>query len=238
LENSRRRYGLVARPTIVAFFIYNEIKSQKELMIKIQTEYLQDTWGFSGNAPYWGIEDIEKYATMDSHKQYQELLMQTFKSFKGLLFPLKITLIPHYTEVKGVVVTIETLNQPMTKILASVQEAIINFEGDINEIQIDVALHVYCRLKEQKGIKKVWLNLKDELRIFAGKDAPKPSVLFALDHLLFYPDISQKRTNNLVLHHKNHPLLEQALRKWEQNLGPINEWSNYGPVFQYGVLED
>jgi hypothetical protein len=235
---ARRRTVLVARPIIVAFFIYNEIKSQKELMIKIHTEYLQDTWRFSRNAPYWSIGDINKYATMNSRERYMELLMQTFKSFEGLIFPLKVILVPHYEETGGGVTNIETSSQSMPMILTSVQEAITNFEGDIYEIQVDVAVQVYCRLKKQEGIKRVWLNLKDEFVISAGKDDPKPSISFALSHLLFNPDISDKRTNNLMLYNKNHPLLEQALRKWEQNLGPINEWSNYGPVFQYGVLED
>lgn len=207
-------------------------------MMDIYTEYIQDTWRFSGNAPYWAIGDIEKYAAMPSKERYQELLKQTFKSFEGLIFPLKTTIVPHHTENNKFPVVINGIDKSLEMNLKDIQGAIEDFGGDIYELQIEVAIQVYCKQKdEQEKIARVWLNLNDEITISAGKEDPSPSVMLALSHLLFNPDVSEISTSNLELYHKNQPLLETALRNWEERLGTINEYGGYGSVVQYGILE-
>ncbi|BDS15482.1 hypothetical protein [Aureispira anguillae] len=205
----------------------------------VYTGYIQDTWRFSGDAPYWAIGDIVKYSVMHSKERYQELLKQTFKSFEGLIFPLKTTIVPHHTENNKLPVVINGVDKSLDMNLKDIQRAIEDFGGDIYELQIEVAIRVYCKEKDtQEKITRVWLNLNDEITISAGKEDPSPSVMFALSHLLFNPDVSEISSHNLELYYKNQPLLETALRNWEERLGTINEYGGYGAVAQYGILEE
>jgi len=70
-----------------------------------------------------------------------------------------------------------------------------------------------------------------------GPENETPYLCFDVDHTLFCA-LSKDNEDNQALYLLNQPLLENALRRWEERVGPICDFSGLSGIYRYGFLPE
>ena len=85
-----------------------------------------------------------------------------------------------------------------------------------------------------------WLQLEmGEFEIFLDHPRYKENyVYFDISHMLFYPDSWNYKEDNTELANLNQPLLEEALRNWEQKFDAEIDPDGLNGIYKYGYLPE
>ncbi|HEX6938801.1 MAG TPA: hypothetical protein VF158_05275 [Longimicrobiales bacterium] len=115
--------------------------------------------------------------------------------------------------------------------VARVRQVIETFPAAVRAVEADVDVIAYVRTADSPDRPvRARARLGDVLYTFGGE---KPAVCLSVQHTLFAP-YSPYGLDNAELHALNQPLLEAALRRWEERVGPIIEFEGYPGIFRYG----
>ena len=102
---------------------------------------------------------------------------------------------------------------------------------------------VYVRTKESfPNVTKIWIRKFDQstnlgdLTIYLNLEDQDSYACFNMEHTLFYPFSYQNYDDNTELYNLNRPLLEEALRNWEQKFNSEIEAEGLPGIYKYGYL--
>ncbi len=198
-------------------------------------EPLLDTWGNRSYAGAWVATPAYGALTaLGSMHAYQELFVRTFATFEGLLRPTELRLSSHVEDPAPYAQMLTHEGQDWSAFRSAVLDAIAAFRGDIYLMDCEVEVCAFARTAEHPDQPvRGWMNLGDYLTIRAGKEEPEGVVTLSVGHTLFHPG-EGRGTLNRVLYDLNQPLLESALRRLEQQVGPISETDGLWPIYPYG----
>lgn len=98
--------------------------------------------------------------------------------------------------------------------------------------------HVYVRTPTSADTPvRVWIRSPVRLLFWGGPANQPPFACLEINHTLFCPISFAADLDNSELYALNQPLLEEALRQWEQHLGAqISEIEGVPGLYQYGFL--
>lgn len=123
--------------------------------------------------------------------------------------------------------------------IEKVLNAIREYPHSIEELEMDVDLFVYVRTEESPNQPtRAWVRHLGELVIWGGREYGRPYLFLSMGNTLFYPFSYFPIEDNSELCCLNQPLLENALRKWEQHFGEISELEGLPGIYKYGFLPD
>ncbi|WP_138504658.1 hypothetical protein [Nostoc sp. PA-18-2419] len=138
------------------------------------------------------------------------------------------------SDIKGVVLEWQPRNS-YEEYIEHVLKAIREYPAAIEELAMQVELLVFVRTEESPHQPiRAWVRFLGELLICGGLEYGEPDFCFSVDHTLFYPFSYHNGANNSELYLVNQPLLENALRRWEERFGSISEVEGLKGIFEYG----
>jgi hypothetical protein len=157
----------------------------------------------------------------------------------------------HQDRIKGYLlewIPEESYDQYVERILLNIRA----FEEPIYELSIDIDLFVYVRTQESpKQPIQSWVRiLHSEFSICARLNDKDAGLWFRICHTLFgpgnkeygpitgpYPEEEfEEPLDNNELQLLNQPLLEKALKRWEEYFGSITEVDGIPGIYKYGFL--
>ena len=199
-------------------------------------EPLLDTWQVQ-SASWWAIRPaVPKYrSASELNSWYAQAAADSLDSLGRWVRPWRIVaLIPEskaqseyrlsYTWEAG-----SSAEHFLNHALKNVRET----SGAIYDLTMELDLKVWFRtLASPEKPVRAWLRMPTDLQI-AGPHRDREAFLnLSIGHSVFAASTWQRGSNE-ELHTLNQPLLGEALRRWEQHLGPIIEVEGVG-VFRYG----
>jgi hypothetical protein len=123
--------------------------------------------------------------------------------------------------------------------IEQVLKAIREYPAAIEEVAMQVDLFVYVRTQESPNLPvQALVRGLGELLICGGLEYGEPDFCFSVDHTLFYPFSYHNSANNSELYSLNQPLLENALRRWEERFGSISEVEGLQGIYEYGFKQE
>ena len=124
----------------------------------------------------------------------------------------------------------DSYGEYIEKVLKAIQE----YPAAIEELEMKVDLFVFVRTQASPNQPiQAWVRNLGVLVIRGGLEYGEPYLYFDMDHTLFCPS-SFYGEDNSELYGLNQPLLENALRRWEDSLGSICEVEGLPGIYEYG----
>jgi hypothetical protein len=214
-------------------------------------EPLYNTWGSKSQAGNWSIilsHDFSKASVKERNSWYADVMMSTVDAFASLarVYQVSFGSIPSAeTNVDGVLLEWK-LGEPYDSFLEKAFKAIQEYSVDIYALTLQVDLFVYVHTKESPD-KHVHAWVREfgnsmemgEFEIFLDHPRYKENyVYFDINHMLFYPESWNHHEDNIELFNLNRPLLEGALRNWEQKFDAEIEVDGLPGIYKYGFLPE
>ena len=192
-------------------------------------EPIRDTWEIRGDVATWYINFKAGFATLSTQEINAWYAKSFFKILDSFALFARLWQVRFRSNAKS-----KTDEQTMKwesgieyeKYIDMILESIKNFPDAIEQLELNLDLYVFVRTEESpdKPIQS-WVRHMGNMAIRAGKESEKyaePVVYMDIDHTLFCPS-SMCEVDNSDSYNLNQPLLEKALRNWEQKFGIINE---------------
>ena len=201
---------------------------------------LHDTWDLRTDAGAWVINlsvDLTSYSSKEINIWYKQIFVNTIEAFSELIRVREVVIISPKQEIKSVVLKWQIGNsyeKYIQKILNSIKE----FPLKIISIEVQVDFCVFVRTIESpdKAIRG-WVQNIGKFSFCNQTFTERPYLYLDMDHTLFCPS-DVYGGDNTELYYLNQPLLETALRSWEQKIGKINEVDGIEGIYEYGFLPD
>ncbi|HLP91852.1 MAG TPA: hypothetical protein VK184_25095 [Nostocaceae cyanobacterium] len=220
------------------------------------TEPLLDTWAWYNNGNSWGIDvpwNQEEFSKETINAYFSDSFNKTLEIFSNLMRVWKVTISPRSSSNVDSLITEWSGELPYTQYINDVLESIRDFPATIYRIEADLDLFIYVRTQDSpKKTVRTWVRLpNNELEITASI-IKYIGLCLTIGYTIFgpankdyspltgpYPEPEEDVVvvlddNELQL--LNQPLLEQALRKWEECFGTIDYVDGVPGIFQYGFL--
>ena len=198
-----------------------------------------DTWEMRGDTATWYII-LPLNFTFLSYKEinawYQKTVIDTFNSFTNLARVRKV----YFTaEESTESVELEWKSETSyEQYYESLLRDIEDFSFTISFLDIYVDFNVFVRtIQSPQQVIRTWVRYFGKFSFCGGRIHSKPFVYLDIDHTLFCPS-DVYGGDNTELYYLNQPLLETALRSWEQKIGKINEVDGIEGIYEYGFLPD
>lgn len=212
---------------------------------------LYDTWGAKSEAGNWSIilpHDFSKALVEERNAWYANTLLLTIDAFVSLA---RINLI-YFGSIGDPKSRLEGKsfewqpNEAYDDFLKKVSKEIREYPADISAIFINVDLFVYVYTEESPNKPvRAWVRRfgssieMGQFEIYLEHPRYKENyVYFDISHMLFYPDSWNYKEDNTELANLNQPLLEEALRNWEQKLGAEIDPDGLNGIYKYGYLPE
>ena len=211
---------------------------------------LCDTWDYKDNAGYWDLElkfDYSKKSVLEHNHWYASTLKDTIESLSSLTRAYEIYFNPITSakdQYEGVALRWQQ-NQSYEEYLENIFGAIRKYPADVNSVNVCFDFFVYVRTEKSfpKPV-RAWIREFREsielnrMMIDLSLEDREPGILFTMDHTLFYPFSYNADNNddNTELFKLNRPLLEEALKNWEQKFNTEIEANGLPGVYKYGYL--
>jgi hypothetical protein len=135
----------------------------------------------------------------------------------------------------------------MKNILRKFVKAIRDYPVDFVYMTVIVDLYVFVRTPESpdKPIRE-WISNNNSAKFTFSLECSdkledrQPFIDFSVGHTLFSPYSNLYEEDNQELFSLNQPLLENALRTWEKNLGlgEISELEGLPGIYKYGFMPE
>ncbi|MEH2243025.1 hypothetical protein [Nostoc sp.] len=205
-------------------------------------EPLNDTWGGKKDAGSWGVTpsfDFTNLSIQSVNTWYVNSLMETLNAFSDLARVWSVFFYPSpESEIKRVVLEWKP-GDSYEKYLKKVLEAIGEYSAAIEGLEMEVDLLVFVRTQESPNQPvRAWVRNLGNLVIWGGLEYGRPYLFFSINHTLFYSFSYPLGEDNSELYSLNQPLLENALRRWEERFGPISEVEGLKGIYEYGFLPE
>lgn len=213
-------------------------------MSELTIKPIQDTWEIRDDVATWYINfklKFDSLSTQEINTWYSKAFTKILESFGSFGRVWQISFKSN-TKSKATGITLEwDFEIEYQNYIQKIEESIQNFSDAIEQLELRFDLSVFVRTKESpdKPI-RAWVRNLAHLLICGGKEHEKyatPVTYMYMDHTLFCPS-SMYELDNSELYNLNQPLLEKALRNWEQEFGTINEFDGLEGVYKYGFLPD
>lgn len=213
-------------------------------MTQLSIEPIQDTWDMRGDTAAWYINFQFIFASLsvqEINTWYAKSFSKNLESFAtfGRVWQVSFR---SSTKSKAQETTLKwELKTEYDNYIQNVIENIIKFPDALEQLKIKFDLSVFVRTEQSpnKPI-RAWVRNLIDLTICGGKEYEKyaePVVYIDMNHTLFCSS-SIYGEDNKELYCLNQPLLEKALRNWEQRFGTINEFDGLEGIYKYGFLPE
>ncbi len=192
-----------------------------------------DTWGMKKYAGSWCITPLLVDEGDKRNDWYVTVLHKTVEAFANLARP-RFAYFSSLEEGTNLVVVQWDGKASLSSYIETIVEAIRNYAAPIYTFEMEVDLHVYARTEDSPNTPMHgWFRLPSKF-VFKGATEDYGSYLcFEIAHTLFCSS-SMDGSDNSELYTLNQPLLEQALRTWETQVGPIDEVDGLPGIYEYG----
>lgn len=214
-------------------------------------EPLCDTWGAKKSAGSWDLIlefDYNNKSVQEHNNWYAETLKKTLEAFSFLAKAYAISFgvsIYNSQNKHEVISLIRQENQSYNNYIKTACEAIKQYSTDIDSISIGFDFFVYVRTEKSfsKPV-RTWIrefgksNDLGSMTMNLSVEDEEAGILFSMNHTLFYPFSYQTGEDNSELFELNQPLLEEALRNWEQELEGEIEVDGLPGIYKYGFLPE
>ncbi len=217
-------------------------------------EPLRDTWSWHPDLSSWGISipcDFKDWFAPEINAWCGTSLSKTLEVFSNLIRIRRTTIVPIYSSNTQPIEIEWHLGESYSNYVEVVLKAIQEYSAPIYRITADIDLFVYVRteLSVDKPI-RVWVSLShNELTIWAP-DNGEAGLYLTIGYTLFgpgnkeygpitgpYPEEEfEEPLDNNELQLLNQPLLEKALKRWEEYFGSITEVDGIPGIYKYGFL--
>ena len=214
-------------------------------------EPVLDTWGAKKSAGSWDIIlefDYNNKSVQEHNNWYAETLKKTLEAFSFLAKAYAIsfgTSIYNSQNKHEVISLIRQENQSYNNYIKTACEAIKQYSTDIDSISIGFDFFVYVRTEKSfPKPTRIWIREFGKSNDLGGMmmelsiEDEAAGILFSMNHTLFYPFSYQTGEDNSELFELNRPLLEEALRNWEQKLEGEIEVDGLPGIYKYGFLPE
>ncbi|HLP90554.1 MAG TPA: hypothetical protein VK184_18465, partial [Nostocaceae cyanobacterium] len=178
---------------------------------------------------------------------------KTLEVFSTLIRVWKVTIVPKSSSNVDSLITEWSGEYPYAQYINDVLKSIREFPATIYRVGADLDLFVYVHTQDSpKKPVKTWIRLPDNELEITAPIFDITGLLLTICYTIFgpankdyspltgpYPEPEEDfevvlDDNELQL--LNQPLLEQALRKWEECFGTIDYVDGVPGIFQYGFL--
>lgn len=205
-------------------------------------EPIYDTWNSKGDVAEWTIEpkiNFNSYSDQEINTWYINTLVDILDSFSNLIRIWKVVFSPSSDSAINAISIEWELTSSYDSYLKKVFESIKDYPTAVEELEIKVDLFVFVHtLESQDKTVRGWIRQYDEFLIRGGHEFGSPYICFSLTHTLFAPFTLELEEDNKKLHLLNQPLLEKALKSWENKFGSIREYDGSPKVYKYGFLPE
>ena len=222
-------------------------------------EPLYDTWTWNQDAGTWSIDyDLDKAfnSASDLNSWFAESTERTLKAFEHLTRAWRVSFgatYEHQDKVDSVLLE-WNIEESYSQYLKEVLQKIREFPVPIYEISIDVDELVYVRTKQSSQPVQSWIRRPhSEFTISSEMNNIVSGLWFRICHTLYgpgnkeyspltgpYPEPDEDFKFDLddnELQVLNQPLLEKALKQWEECIGhPISEVDGIPGIYRYGFI--
>ncbi len=199
---------------------------------------LINTWNGLQDAADWIIEfsqDFASLSTSEVNKWYVDSLLKTIDAFSSLIVIWQIYIVPNDLETEGKVIKWEEKDNSYQDYINFVINEIKNCNFLIESLEIKIDLQVYVNTAESTTEPTLSrIRLQDEFLIYSGLDDNMPYLYLSIDHTLFCQSSYPDDEDNSKLYFLNQPLLEQALKNWEEKFDAKIESEGLPGIYQYG----
>lgn len=214
-------------------------------------EPLYDTWGYKSQAGNWSIVlpgNFSKASVRERNSWYADTMVSTVNAFTPLarVYQVSFGSIPSQkTKVEGKIFE-RNLDEPYDNYLKKAFKAIQEYSVDIYALtlQVDLFVYVYTKESPNKPIRTWVREFGDSIEMGEFEislDHPRYKenyVYFDISHMLFYPESWNHHEDNTELSNLNQPLLEEALRNWEQKFDAEIDPDGLNGIYKYGYLPE
>lgn len=205
-------------------------------------EPVLDTWGGKESAGNWGLDgqfEWEDFSIEKINAWYAESLNKTLTAFSSLIRIYEVLLV-NDSEIKrdiGSVFKLED-NTSYNRYIENILKKIRKHPLSIYEIWIKVDMFVYVRTKTSSEPSRFWIRDLGQFCISVDREDEYSYLYLDMENTLFYPMDYRFDKNNIELFNLNQPLLEEALRNWEQKFDAEIEPEGLPRIYKYGFLPD
>ena len=209
-----------------------------------------DTWGTEKDAGYWNIDlefNFDNKSIRDHNYWYYTSTKKTIEAFSSLLKPYRVYFNPN-SKIEEKVKKVRIDRQPdelYDEFLENVYQTIKEYSIDINSITMEFDFFVYVRTEKSfPEVIRTWIrefgqSIKlGNLTIYLNLEDRDPYACFNIEHTLFYPFSYPTGEDNKELFELNRPLLEEALKNWEQKFNSEIEADGLPGIYEYGFLPE
>lgn len=200
---------------------------------------LHDTWDVRADTGVWVINlpsDFTSWSSQQINAWYKQTFISTVEAFSELIKVWEVALISTDEENKRVVIN-WNIGDSYEEYIQNISQKILEFPAIIHTLEIQADFNVFVRTNESpEKIIRGWVRYLGKFYFCGHTFSGKPYIYLDMDHTLFCPSSSYE--DNTELYDLNQPLLEKALRNWEQKIGTINEYDGLEGIYEYGFLPD
>lgn len=203
---------------------------------------LLDTWGWKQETGSWCIApclDLSCFSTQEFNAWFATTIVKTLDAFSELARAWRVFFGTIYRDdVEGVKLEWE-LGDSHENYIETVLKAIRDYPAPIFELALEVDLFVFVRTQESPKLPiRAWVRLpRNEIFIVGAAGGREPYLCFETGYTLFR-SLSRDYEDNTQLYSLNQPLLENALRRWEEHFGSICEVDGIEGIYEYGFLPE
>ena len=215
---------------------------------KVINKPLLNTWDYKQDAGDWDIQLGSEFICNSEEQQKKsyikavKMTLDTFYNF-ARAYQISIISVPNSSSKLGRISVQWQQEEEYKKYIERTLIRINNYPDKIYEVEIKVDLNVFIYTeKNPKELIQAWVRHFDEslemgeFSIDIQTEENDPSVRFFIEHTLFYPFSYQNNEDNTKLFKLNQPLLEEALKNWEQKFDAEIEADGLTGVYKYGYL--
>jgi hypothetical protein len=199
-------------------------------------EPIYDTWGLTKYAGSWMIAPVRLDA--EGTEWIAAALAATLEAYGPLARPWAAGIVP----LPAPDAAPRSLAWQPGESQSAYRDALLAAIADVGapvqslELRIDLLAHARTGDSPHAPVRS-WLRLPTEIELRSPGADDTSYANLTFDHTLFRPE-SADGIDNRELYALNAPLLESALRGWEERLGPITEVDGLTGVFHYGYRSE
>lgn len=205
-------------------------------------EPILDTWGGKENAGNWGLDgkfEWEDFSTEKINAWYAESLNKTLDAFSSLVRAWEIVLINDGASRGDIGGVFELrLHNSYEEYVEEILNKIKKHPFPIYEIKINVDMFVSVRTVTSSNPNRSWIRNLGEFYIYVEQEDRETYLYFDMENTLFYPIDYRFDKNNTELFNLNQPLLEEALKNWEEKFDSSIDIEGLPGIYKYGFLPE
>lgn len=206
--------------------------------------HLYDTWNIKDGVGYWCVIPYFEFTDISIQKinlWYVDTIAKTLNAFSNLARVWKISFRSNPKTYVNQVSFEWKSEQIYEEFIDEILKAIRQFSHPIYELDLEVDLLVYVRTQESPNKPILGWTRNNDIANFSmclDLEDRDTYLFFKMDHTLFYPFCYRTQEDNSELFSLNQPLLENALKQWEDKFGEILGIEGLKGIFKYGFLPE